>query len=193
VTILIDLSEEPMEHHTTRSFERWPALILAALLVAAPASSSVDVGYDEKVDFASYRTYAWEKGLPAIRPEVEEHIVRAVERELQARGLTKVDAAEADLRVRSYAGAAGSVTMGGAYAYWEEWKWGVRGEAVKMRARGTLLVELRDAATDRPVWGGLADENVRLDQATGDPRNAKKKIDGVIQKMFRDFPPGSSR
>jgi len=83
----------------------WPALAAALLgLLAAPASAAaVQTDYEAGLDLSPYATYAW-KTDSIVAPgdaEVQAWIVAAVERELGARGLRRVDASP-DLWVVTY-------------------------------------------------------------------------------------------
>ena len=53
---------------------------MAAFLVSS-ASGAVKVDHEVGVDFTGYKTYAWRQGTEAARPQVQQWIVAAVERE----------------------------------------------------------------------------------------------------------------
>src|ERR1700704_5984708 len=88
-----------------------PILTIVAVIVLAGTLSSVaqaqktSAGYDQKVNFANYKTFKFSDKPGARNPFVNDMIMAAVTRELTARGLTKVDA-NPDLRV-SYMAASG--------------------------------------------------------------------------------------
>jgi hypothetical protein len=71
-------------------------LILGLLAVILIASSSVaraqkvTVDYDKTVNFSNYNTYAWSEGA-ARNPIVKQMILDAIDSELTAKGLRKVD------------------------------------------------------------------------------------------------------
>ena len=73
--------------HLTRTF------VVTAFLLAShslPASSALVVEGDESADFSHYQTYAWGKGAPADKEPLQAQIVRSIDEQLQARGLTRV-------------------------------------------------------------------------------------------------------
>lgn len=148
------------------------------------AIAGVEVDFDTTVDFSKYSTYAWDKGTPAPRPHVEEWIVAAIERELEAKGLQKTDAASADLLVASYALAHADPSIGG-YYYSPTWDVGVFVSDIQDFTVGTLMVELVDHGMNLLVWRGSATKTLGVD----DMNRLEQKIDKVTRKMFKKFPP----
>jgi hypothetical protein len=161
------------------------ALISLALgLFLSPSVAELKVQHDDSVDFGKYRTYAWKKGTPAARPEVQQWVVDAVERELTAKGLHKAAEGGADLFVKTYAFGQTEVDAGFTYSYIPSWNVGVLSFDVNDINTGTLIVDLIDPATDAAVWRGMASKAVSRDVA-----KAQKKIDNLTKKMFNSYPP----
>jgi len=80
-----------------------PAVPVAVCLaLVMPLIAGVSVEFDREVDFGPYTTYTWGEGTPARRPDVQDLIVAAIDRELGARGLRKVDGG-APLKVHTHA------------------------------------------------------------------------------------------
>src|SRR6185295_9186489 len=91
-----------------RRFAKMKYLCLFSLLLvlsSSVAGQKVAVNYDKTFNFANVKTYSWDRGMAARNPNIDRLIVAAVENELAARGLTKVDSA-ADVIV-VYAAAVG--------------------------------------------------------------------------------------
>ena len=153
-------------------------LTLSGLLQAA-----VSVEYDRKAEFSRYTTYAWGEGTSARRRAIQDSIVTAVDRELQARSLKKVKEGAA-LRVFSHALIdEHSLEQLSDPTYWKFWTGfgDVDARALKV---GTLVVDLQDIDSEKLVWRGLAsgavDEKVK---------KIAKRINRLVAKMFKDFPP----
>jgi hypothetical protein len=165
-------------------------MLLAAFLVFMPgASAGVRVAHDPEVDFTRFGTYAWNERecLKAAVPDIQNAIVRSVERELEARGLRKVDLGNADLQVVTFAiGEALAGSMGGFYRH-PSWDWGFITKDARMVTRGALVIDLRDPADGRPVWHAVAEKTIT------DPEKAVYVVDRVTKKAFADFPPRPSR
>jgi len=162
-----------------------PAIWVPLMLLVLPVFADVKIGHDEKVDFDSYRTYSWREGTPAVNPEVQEWIVGAIDRELQANGLSRVDG-EADLYVSTVAYGELDIAMRGNYVRLNRYDtYGVITSHVVDQTIGNLIVDLIDPATDEPVWRGVAQEAFN----TSKINKAEKKIGKIVKKMFKDFPP----
>ena len=160
------------------------SLAIAALLVF-PVAAGVKVDHEDGVDFKSYRTYAWKPGTEAARPAVQEAIVRAVERELEARGLRKVTDRTADVYVVTVAFGEMDASVRGKYVYVNQWDVGVITSDVVATTTGKLIVDLIDGESDRPVWRGMITEVM----STPDEAKILRKIDKLTRKMFKSFPP----
>jgi hypothetical protein len=160
--------------------------VLAVLVVTAvPSNAGVKVDYEIGVDFDNYTTYAWQPGEEAGNPQVQQWILRAVERELASAGLKKVDSSRADLFVVTQAGSTMDASASGGYVRLDQYDVGVLTQGVVVETRGYLAVDLIDARTERGVWRGLANEVMGLPSM----EKLKRKVDKVTRKMFKSFPP----
>jgi hypothetical protein len=63
------------------------------VLVAVVAWAGVNADWDKTANFANYKTYAWGKGTPAKNQLWDQRIMDAVDGQLAAKGLQKVDVA----------------------------------------------------------------------------------------------------
>ena len=119
-------------------------LVLA--LFAMPLAAEQHVEYDRAVDFGKFRTYAYRKGTPAARPEIQKWIESAIDRELTADGLERVED-EADLYVKTYAYAQTGASQTLNYEFDPTWYVGVVTFDTRSVTTGTLIVDLREAGT----------------------------------------------
>jgi hypothetical protein len=159
------------------------SLAMAAFLVMS-ASAGVKVDHEAGVDFDGYHTFAWRSGTEAARPQVQQWIVSAVDRELKARGMRKVSDRRADLYVVTHAYAEMGSQVRGGYLHLDVYDVGLITSEVVDTSRGLLMVDLIDGESERPVWRGLATE------VMGNPSQEKlrKKVDKVVRKMFKGLP-----
>ena len=74
---------------------------------------------------------------------------------------------------------------GSGYLHLDHYDVGVIRSEVVARTKGTLMIDLVDGESQRPVWRGVASEVMDLPT----PEKLRKKIDKVTRKMFRQFPP----
>ena len=71
------------------------ALLIALIVFAGAVCASaqkVKVSADANFNLAKYKTYAWDRGVPANNPLIEQNIIASVDEALAAKGLTKVTA-----------------------------------------------------------------------------------------------------
>ncbi len=156
-------------------------LVTLVLAFATAALAKVHVDFDEKADFSNYKTYAWRKGTPAHDPFMQQHIERAVDDQLQAKGLTKA-AGTPDLYVVTHA-----ATKEKKYTSYVNLGYSNPLDEVEMTQVidiGTLRVELVDAKSKRVVWRAVATKSL-----SQKPEKNKKLIDKYTKKMFKHFPP----
>ena len=173
------------------------ALILAVVILASAPfvnAQKVTVKYDKAAPFAGYKTYLFSSEKGARNPLVSQMIVDAVERELNARGLTKVQE-NPDLRISFLAATGMNIQTG-------EVNFGYNvnpayeglvpmGSATWEVVTGTLLIDLFDNKTDRVVFRGTAKD--ALDRApsanmAADAKLVAKKIDNGVAKIFKKYP-----
>jgi hypothetical protein len=168
---------------------RFARIAAVALLLPALAVAGSNLRYNEDADFAGFRTYAWKKGAPALQQQVQDGIVKMVDRELQARGLSKVEAGP-DLYVMTYAFGEGQAKKdaslgwwGGDNVYGSETS-GINTSQVRVNTKGTLMIKLVDARTDETVWESMEQKNFSENAS-----KALRKIEKMIARMFRHYPP----
>lgn len=170
-------------------------LILIALLAVTVNAQKVKVSSDPAVDFSRFKTYAWDKGTLA-NPLIKQFIVTAVDRELMAKGLQKVDS-NSDLILTTLTATNSDLTMTN-----PSWAPQLNSIATGIPSssqawavtKGTLMVDMSDAKTKNEVWRGIATHT--LEQGpTGNPvhdaKQVEKPINKAVQKMFKNFPPHS--
>src|SRR5258707_3188020 len=74
-------------------------LVLSLLLTAGESfAQKVSVDFDQAIDFSKYKTYAFTEGTPTPVTLTNQRIEKAIEAQLAAKGLTRVES-NADLTV----------------------------------------------------------------------------------------------
>jgi len=180
------VSEVIVNHKKTTAV--WLALLL--LVLAAPAAAGVSVDYGKSVDFSQYKTYRWSEPTETLNPELERKIHEAIDNELMAKGLTKLDG-EADLRITIRLTVQDDqreeMDILGFPGRWGESaeRAGASGEVLLEVEVGRLVVDLLDGASGLHLWRGTA---TRV--TAGKPEGSAKLINKAARKMFKDFPPG---
>lgn len=169
--------------------------VCAVLIVAAAApfaaqeqvaTSKVTREWNHETDFTLYKTYAWVPyQQPVQNPANHVRITRAVERELEAKGLAKSALApEADVFVEYQAKlekqVRGTPYEGGAAWTPTNQRFMVRFDKMEV---GTLVVQLWDGKTKDIVWQAKGSEPI------GTPDQAEKAINSVATRLFEAYPP----
>lgn len=177
------------------AFNRTVLIIFAStLLCTLVQAQKTSAAYDETANFASYKTFAFDKA-GARNPYVNNLIVEAVERELTARGLTKV-AGDPDLRV-VYLAAAGydlQVQNVPFYHVVNPAYSGLVGSAAQSMwdvTTGTLVIDLLDVKAERTVFRGtVRDVLQRAPSAdlAADAKVVSKPINKGVAKIFKKYP-----
>jgi hypothetical protein len=162
--------------------------VVALACFAASAAASVSVDHDASADFAKYKTYSWMPGTPAPNPLNETRIHEAIDAELAAKGLTKVESG-GDLVVVTHASAQVEQRVDvDQYGYggptWGRYRSATTSVNVYTVKVGHLLVDMLDGQSRKAVWRGEASDLV----SDKSEKNAAK-IAKIVPKLFKKFPP----
>jgi hypothetical protein len=165
---------------------------LILMLSAAQVQAAVAVQAAKTIDFTQFKTFAWKQGTPAADPAIEKMIRETVQKQLLAKGLTRVDS-DADLLVSTHARRASElredVDILGVQQRWPEDSepGGVSGDSLREIEVGTLVVDMDDGNSRLNIWRGTATRTL-----SENPKTAQKQIDKAVTKMFESFPPDSN-
>jgi Domain of unknown function (DUF4136) len=161
------------------------AVLVTAFAPMATMAQKTSVDWDHNVtDFSKYKTYAWVKPVrPTQNPLMDERIVAAVDTQLAAKGLRKVET-DPDLLVTYNAGvkqerSAIATGMGG-------WRMGGGMGRIDpvIENVGTLVVDLSDGQQKKLIWRGVASDTL-----SDKSEKNTKKVNKAIEKLFKQFPP----
>jgi Domain of unknown function (DUF4136) len=166
------------------------------LLFAGKASAQqVKTDYDRSANFAQYKTYAWEHVKTQDSLDVD-RIKAAVNAALAAKGWTQVDAG-GDVSIVAIEMTRNQQTLNTFYdGFGGGWGWrrfggGGFGEATTTTETykvGTLVVDLFDAHSKKLLWRSASSDTL----SNNSDKNIKN-LDKGVEKMFKQFPPGSSK
>lgn len=171
-------------------------LFLAAIVFAAgPAAAqaqSVKVDFDHRVDFTRFKTYSWLKGRPASNPQIHQLVLDEIDRQLQSKGLRRVES-KGDLNVVYYASLDENINTGAVdYVRTADWQeWGdhspVYGPKMVTMPIARMTLDIVDASANTLVWRGRAKDAYTPNQAKG-----KRRVSKAVEKLFAKFPTASS-
>ena len=158
-----------------------PVLFLACVLLVAghvvtigQPKYGVRVMEAKPAELAKVKTYVWTVGRPAFDKKTDALIVAAVDRELAARGLTKLPAGPSDV----------SVTYASVGRTDVDVKNAAKDGASRELAVGTLVVDLGDPGSRQLLF------RVRLDTPLDtDPATFEASVNAAVATMFDKYPP----
>ena len=149
--------------------------LLAGVLEAQTPKYGVIVNVDDKkADFASFKTYAWQRGQASFDKAIDTQIVAAVDDELAKLGLVKATPGSVDVLVTYASTNRTDVDLKG--------KPDDAGVRPKYRV-GTLVVAFLNPKTRNRLL------RLRVDQPVdADPDALQATIRAVVAQMFEQYP-----
>jgi hypothetical protein len=173
-------------------------LVCAGLLTPAVVlAQKVSYDYEKTANFAAFKTYAHKEGTKVGQQLIDDRIVTAIDTELAAKGLTKVEsnpdvfvvyhmAFDKEKDISTYSSGYG----GGYGAYGWGWGGGWAGGTTTTQVRdilvGTLVIDLADAKKGQLAWRGVGVKEVNTQ---ANPEKRDKSINNAVKKIFKNYPP----
>jgi len=154
---------------------------LACMMPLVASAQKVDVDYDKAVDFSKARTYAWQTGQPVSNPLLHKRIISAIDRQLAAKGWTKVEASPSAVLV--YQAAVDEQKELSAWGSGPRWS-GFGTARVETILVGQLVVDIYDASNAQLMWRGFVSDTV-----TDSTEKNERKLNDAVAKLFKRFPP----
>jgi Domain of unknown function (DUF4136) len=164
--------------------------VIMLFLLASCSSVRVTSDYETTTDFNKFKTYAfYKKGIDKvdISDLDKRRILRALERELQAKGFTKSE--EPDLLVSIFTKSKDKINVyNNFYGYWGwyPWYYGPYGTHVNQYTEGTLFIDLIDAKKKELAWQGVGKGALIT---SGDRVKKEIKIKEFVTKIMEAYPP----
>ena len=165
-------------------------LALSCLFTTLTFAQKTDIDWDRTANFANFHTYSWEKSPHPAKGFWNDRIIDAVDKELQAKGLTKVDSNPDMWVVYSNSMKDQKQVVGTGYGMGPGWGWGGWGGPGQVTYNtyvtkvGTLVVELADAKNKQLLWRGAATDTIS-DNSNKNINNLNK----AVSKLFQNYPP----
>ena len=167
--------------------------LLCLVILTSCSSVKVVTDYDTKVDFTSYKTFAfYKKGIDkaSVSDLDKKRIMRAVEAELVAKGFNK--SANPDILVSIFTKSREQVNVsdnnigiGWGWGY-NPWFYGRTNININQYTEGTLFIDFIDKNTNELIWQGIGSGAMKI-------RNIEKKeerINEFVYEIISTYPPG---
>lgn len=171
------------------------SLAFLGLFLMSTSCSSIRVtaDYDKKVDFNTYKTFAFFKtGIDKaeISDLDKRRILRAIEAELIAKGFTKSETP--DLLVSIFTKSQEQVNVYNSYWGWGGfgpgwgWGWGWNQPMVSTHTQGTLYIDLIDANKKELIWQGMG-----TGYLSDCVEKKEERINEFVNKILAEYPPNA--
>ena len=173
------------------------------LLFATAFASAQDVRYnfDKNTDFSRFKTYKWVQLKDAQKLDnlAESQVKDAVDAQLRAKGLTKVEDDGANLYVgyqaavnqeKEFSSYSSGWGYGGGW-YGGGWYNGMGGMTTTQGQTSTiyvgqLAIDMYDSANKDLVWRGVASKTL---DPKAKPEKRLKNLTKAMNKLFKNYPP----
>jgi Domain of unknown function (DUF4136) len=179
------------------------------LLASAVAAQKLEVKthQDPKANLSAIRTYAWLPPAPIVtnvapdavsNPSLSDealrpHLIAAIDRQMAAHGLTKVDSDKADVHVTYFAALTTTFNqsyLGEHYGYITGWGSPIPSAyapstSVQVHEKGTVLVDLVDRAKKRAIWRATVVTRIAQEHTL---EKRIERINEGAERIFQRFP-----
>ena len=172
-----------------KAFKLVPLLLLFVFTSCSTVRVATD--YDRNANFGEYSSFAFYK--PGIdKAEISDldkkRILRAIEAELTAKGMTKSESP--DLLVSIFTKERERVDVySNNFGYgwgWNPWWYGGHyGNTVSRSTEGTLYIDLINAKTNELVWQGIGSANL----VTRSVEKKEERIREIVHEVLIQYPP----
>jgi Domain of unknown function (DUF4136) len=187
----------------TTIFSAIAMIALTLLALGTAVAQDVRYNFDKNTDFSKFKTYKWVdiKDASKLNSIVDEQIKQAVDAQLAAKGLSKVDGDNADLLI-GYQGAIGTEKQfssynsswgygpgwgrGGWYGYGGGSSSGFTTGQTSTIYIGQIAVDMYDAANKDLVWRGVVSKTL---DTKAKPDKQQKNLNKAMEKLFKKYPP----
>jgi hypothetical protein len=169
-------------------------ILIAVLGTKFSWADKIKTDFDKSASFSGFKTYAFKPGLLMLaegKERVDDQMISAMRRELNAKGLTEVK--ENPSLFVTYFGTLGAVSSSGnLYAPGQQarYDWGIpqgwSGVTSDTVLTGSLLIEVVNASSRLLLWRARIEGAVKN---LNKPEKQGPRINEFVQKAFKDFPP----
>ncbi|MCL1078299.1 DUF4136 domain-containing protein [Parashewanella spongiae] len=175
--------------------------LLSILALGACSSLKGNWDFDPQVNFSNFKTYAWivkktdDSGYH-LDGLMEQRVHDAVDAQLSAKGISKVDETSADILVNYLTKTDKKVDVdtfnsnfGYNPYYGRNWWWGGSTQTqttVREYEINTLMVDVVDNKTKKLIWRGSIKDTLKKNKT---PQQKTESINKAISQVMANFPP----
>jgi hypothetical protein len=177
------------------------AVFAAMYLVGVTMAQSVSYNYDQKADFARYKTYKWVNIEGATAPDqlLDQDIKQAIDTQLASKGLTKAeDGAQLFIAYQVSISQEKQITTfnsGGDWGYGAGWGggWGTPSISTATSSTiniGNLVLDMYDSTAKALVWRGEVSKTLSNPKS---PEKRRQNINKAMAKLLKNYPPTAKK
>ena len=165
-------------------------VLLCIGILTSCSSVKVISDYDTKVDFSSYKTFAfYKKGIDKV--EISDldkrRILKAVEKELLAKGFTKSENPDVLVNIFTKSRQKVDVYNNSMHYGWHPWYYGPNfGMQISKYTEGTLFIDLIDAEKKELAWQGIGSGGLTT---SGNVAKKEERIKEFVAEIMSKYPP----
>lgn len=172
-------------------------LLLTIMMISMMGCSSIEVhtDYDKNLDLTRYKSYSWLKKPSTNNPLMDERLMAALDTQLQAKGWRLMPDGKGEVVLFGTLTAKENERIdtmynGGGPGFWGRGFYmgggvGMSTSTVTTYLVGTLVIDMFEAQSHRPLWRGSASGTI-----SNNPEKNARNIQEAATKLFKDFPPG---
>ena len=167
-------------------------ILLCLGILTSCSSVKVVSDYDTKVDFSTYKTFAfYKKGIDkaSVSDLDKKRIMRAIENELIGKGFTKSE--NPDLLVSIFTKSREQVNVtdnnlgyGFGWGY-NPWFFGSTNLNINQYTEGTLFIDFIDKKNNELIWQGIGSGAMKMSNI----EKKEKRINELVNKIILAYPP----
>lgn len=162
--------------------------LLALFIFTSCATVNVKTDYDTSTDFSQFKTFAfYKKGIDKakISDLDKRRILRAVESELKAKGMTV--SSNPDILVSIFAKSKKQVNVYNNNSYWHPRYYGSYwGSHVSRYTEGTLFIDLIDTNGKKLLWQGVGKGALSTSKKV---ERKEARINEFVAEIMTKYPP----
>ena len=179
------------------------SIALLFLMIGYAYAQDVRYNFDKNSDFSTFKSYKWVPIKGAAQPDdiTDKQIKDALDAELAKKGLSKIDADNADLYIGYQAGLGTEkqfTSYDSGWGYGPGWGRGgwygggggmTTGETSTIYI-GQLAVDMYDSKHHDLVWRGVASKTI---DPKAKPDKRQKNLDKAVAKLLKNYPPEAKK
>ena len=185
------------------------AISIVTFASVLSAAIKVQVDHDPGFDFSVLKTWTWHPKGPgnavkiitqeddsaAFKQQIEPRLLPIVQAEFVRRGFPPAASGEPDFYVTYYA----VVTAGTSSQFMGQFinlpKWGLpplapQTTSLEYFPRGSLILDVTSRASDEVVWRGVAQADMKWDEAQA---KRDQRVRDAVRELLKKFPPKRPR